>query len=221
MMQPKRIISVWAAFVLCVLLANCAAGQVYAQPLPAAAHAHRATLTRAAHSQWGLQAPIAALAAQVHQESGWNANAISPVGARGLTQFMPATATWWCGREQTSPAQCQPFNPTWALRSMVGYDKYLYDLAPAHYPPFDRLWVALRAYNGGMGHWLAEAKRTGAAQPTRQQVDAACGSARRARLHCLENLHYPERILLGLQPRYSSWNAQWLPTTIINRKQAL
>lgn len=169
------------------------------------AERYRRDLVRAAHSQWGLDAPVAAFAAQVHQESAWNPQAVSRVGARGLAQFMPATASWWCELNRLSPADCQPHNPTWALRSLVGYDKWLYDRTPERYGAFDRMWVALRGYNGGLGHWQQEARATGVQQPTRQQVDAACGQARRATLHCRENLDYPRRILQVLQPRYSSW----------------
>ncbi len=179
-------------------------GGAHAQVPPAAA-AHRATLTRAAHSQWGLDAPLPALAAQVHQESGWNAMATSPVGAQGLAQFMPATATWWCELNGMRPADCQPRNPAWALRALVGYDKWLYDRTPLRYSTRDRMWVALRAYNGGLGHWQAEARL--AHGSTREAVDAACGLARRAALHCSENLGYPARILGVLQPRYATWGA--------------
>lgn len=173
--------------------------------VPAAAQKHRALLVRTAHATWGLDAPIAVFAAQVHQESGWRPDAVSRVGARGLAQFMPATATWWCELIQVSQADCQPHNPAWALRALVGYDKYLFDRAPARYSERDRMWVALRSYNGGLGHWQREAAASGAVQPTREQVDAACGKARRAPLHCVENLGYPHRILNVLQPRYAGW----------------
>lgn len=173
--------------------------------VPAEAARYRAELTRAAHSQWGLNAPVAVLAAQVHQESSWHPQAISRVGARGLAQFMPGTTAWWCGRAGTRAADCLPHNPTWALRALVGYDKYLHDLAPAQYSARDRMWVALRGYNGGLGHWRAEAARTGLPSPTREQVDAACGKARRSAVHCPENLGYPRRIMQVLQPRYASW----------------
>lgn len=176
-----------------------------AQPIPAAAHAYRAELTRAAHSQWGLDAPIAALAAQVHQESGWRADAVSRVGAAGMAQFMPGTATWWCELNGLDAAQCQPTNPTWALRALVGYDKWLFERTPVRYSERDRLHVALRAYNGGLGHWQAEAKAAGLRTPSREQVDAACGQARRHPSHCPENLGYPARILGVLQPRYAPW----------------
>ena len=177
---------------------------VHAQ-VPAKAASYRAELTRAAHSQWGLDAPIAALAAQVHQESGWNPAAVSRVGAAGMAQFMPATATWWCQLNGLSPAQCQPTNATWALRSLAGYDKYLWDRTPARFDARDRMWVTLRGYNGGLGHWQLEARL--ASDNTRRAIDAACGRARRHVSHCAENLAYPQRILALLQPRYAAWGA--------------
>lgn len=191
----------WFVVALLMLVSNLftfAHAQVPSKAVP-----YRAALVRAAHSQWGLDAPVAALAAQVHQESAWNPNAVSRVGAAGMAQFMPATSKWWCEINGLTPAQCQPTNPTWALRSLVGYDKYLWDRVPARFNAHDRLWIALRGYNGGLGHWQAEARM--AQGNTREAVDAACGRARRHVSHCRENLGYPQRILHQLQPRYLSW----------------
>lgn len=180
-----------------------------AQLPPAASARYKLQLLRAAHGQWGLDAPIAALAAQVQQESGWNPQAVSRVGARGLAQFMPATARWWCERLGTPAADCLPHNPTWALRAMVGYDKWLFERAPAHLDRFDRYWLALRAYNGGEAHLRAEAAASGWRMPGRAQIDGACGKARRSPVHCPENLGYPRRILMELQPRYAGWGSVW------------
>ena len=194
-------------------------GPAHAQVPPEAAR-YRAELTRAAHSQWGLNAPVAVLAAQVHQESSWKSQAVSRVGARGLAQFMPGTSAWWCDRTGTRAADCLPNNPTWALRALVGYDKYLHGLTPARYSERDRMWVTLRGYNGGLGHWQAEARiaeaalrraetllqaQRGETEPSRAAIDAACGRARRHISHCAENLGYPHRIMNVLQPRYASW----------------
>ena len=187
--------------VACALLA-CAL-PVGAQ-VPQAAQQHRALLVRTAHAAWGLDAPVAVFAAQVHQESAWRADAVSHVGAQGLAQFMPSTTRWIAGLSPDLAAQ-QPFNVAWALRALVTYDRWLYDRTPARYTPHERMWVALRGYNGGLGHWQAEAAATGAVQPTLAQVDAACGSAKRAPVHCRENLGYPHRILVVLQPRYLQW----------------
>ena len=191
------------ALIVGLLYAGGFFNQAHAQ-VPTAALQHRALLTRTAHAVWGMDAPVAVFAAQIHQESGWRPDAVSPVGAAGLAQFMPATSAWIATVDPLLQAN-QPFNPAWAMRALVRYDLQLYQAAPTRYGPYDRMWVALRGYNGGQGHWQAEARTTGLREPTRAQVDAACGAARRARLHCAENLGYPQRILVVLQPRYAAW----------------
>ena len=193
-----------AAMLLGMFVAVAAHAQV-----PHESARYKLTLLREAHGQWGLGAPVPAFAAQVHQESGWRPDAVSRVGARGLAQFMPATARWWCERTRVAQADCLPHNPAWALRALVGYDKFLFDRAPVRMSDFDRLWLALRGYNGGEGHWQAEARSTGLREPTLADIDRACGTARRAPVHCKENLHYPRRILLELQPRYDTWGNVW------------
>jgi soluble lytic murein transglycosylase-like protein len=197
---------------LSVLLLLLAVGAAGASPTPPrAALKHRADLVRTAHQVWGLDAPVAAFAAQVHAESGWNPLAVSRVGARGMAQFMPTTATWWCQVNKLSPLECQPENPAWALRALVGYDRWLYErvVGPSEY---DRLWAALRAYNGGLGHWQKEAALAGVPPVKgRDSIDAACGRAKRSPVHCQENLRYPRRILITLQPRYAGWGREVTP----------
>ena len=78
--------------------------------VPQAAQQHRALLVRTAHAAWGLDAPVAVFAAQVHQESAWRPDAVSRVGAQGLAQFMPATSRWIAGIDPVLAAQ-QPFSP--------------------------------------------------------------------------------------------------------------
>lgn len=177
--------------------ATAAAGAI-----PQAALAYRSELIRTARAVWGMDAPVAAFGAQVHQESGWRADAVSGVGAAGLAQFMPATSKWISGL-YSDLKDNQPYNPGWALRALVLYDQWLFARTPTGYAEFDRMWVALRAYNGGLGHWQLEARN--AATPDRVAVDQACGTAKRARVHCTENLGYPQRILVTLQPRYLAW----------------
>lgn len=189
---------------LCLVLISCSA---QAQ-IPHAAQTYRAELVRAAHTHWGLDAPVAVFAAQVHQESGWRPDAVSRVGAQGLAQFMPGTAVWWCELHRMPAADCQPRNPRWALRALVGYDRWLWQRI-ALADDYDRMWVTLRAYNGGLGHWQAESRN--ASVRTRQAIDAACGTARRHANHCAENLGYPQRILQVLQPRYAAWGPGFAP----------
>ena len=191
------------ALVFAALIGFILAGSVAAQDVPRAALKHRASLTRIAHEVWGLDAPVAAFAAQLHQESGWNPQAVSQVGAKGMAQFMPATARWWCEINGLDAVACQPSNPAWAMRALVGYDRWLFERVHGA-SEFDRLWAALRAYNGGLGHWQKEAA---AALPKqdRASIDAACGKARRHVSFCPENLGYPRRILTLLQSRYLGW----------------
>lgn len=199
--QRHAKLAVWtfmlALFITWLVWPSSARAQV-----PQAANGYRAELTRTARAVWGLEAPVATFAAQIHQESGWRPGAVSHVGAAGLAQFMPGTSQWIAGVDPALKTN-QPFNPSWAMRALVTYDLYLFERTPKTYAHRDRMWVALRAYNGGLGHWQAEARN--ATGSDRVAVDAACGSARRHRSHCTENLGYPRRILVDLQPRYVAW----------------
>lgn len=100
--------------VLCALAAMLPA-MAQAQ-VPQDALRYRALLVRTAHAAWGLDAPVAVFAAQVHQESAWRPDAVSHVGAQGLAQFMPATTRWIASQSPELAAQ-EPYNPTWALRA--------------------------------------------------------------------------------------------------------
>ncbi|WP_338414752.1 transglycosylase SLT domain-containing protein [uncultured Sphaerotilus sp.] len=177
---------------------------------PLGARRWRYELMRAANTVWGLDAPVAVFAAQVEQESGWRPWAVSRVGAVGMGQFMPATASWWCRMHKMNAQQCQPRNPVWSLRALVGYDRWIWDQigripGAEEMDPYSRMWATLRSYNGGLGHWRAESRAAGSLD--RLAVDAACGRARRHRSHCRENLGYPQRIMVTLQPRYAGWGA--------------
>ncbi|WP_093804078.1 NlpC/P60 family protein [Streptomyces sp. Wb2n-11] len=66
----------------------------------------------------------ALIAAQIEAESGWNPNARSPVGAIGLSQFMPPTwATWGVDADKSGSAD--PLSPPDAIMSQARYDCWL------------------------------------------------------------------------------------------------
>ncbi len=81
---------------------------------------------------------------QIDQESGFNPNAESPAGARGIAQFMPGTASWVAGELGISEAQFwsdprqQIDGAGWLLRWLL--DRYDGDYAKA-----------LAGYNAGTG----------------------------------------------------------------------
>ena len=58
-------------------------------PIPRAALQYRSELIRSSRMVWGMDAPVAVFAAQIHTESWWRNSTVSSVGAQGLAQFMP------------------------------------------------------------------------------------------------------------------------------------
>jgi hypothetical protein len=79
----------------------------------------------------------AVLAGLIEQESRWDKNAVSPAGAQGLAQFMPATAREF-GVDVNDP-----------ISSIYGAAKYLRYLMDYFNGDLE---LALYAYNGGMGN---------------------------------------------------------------------
>lgn len=92
-----------------------------------------ASLFQNASTKYGVPATL--LAAVAHQESGYNAGATSPAGARGLMQLMPATAKG-LGVNPMDPAQAVD-GAARMLRSLIN--------------EFGRTDLALAAYNAGPG----------------------------------------------------------------------
>lgn len=188
----------WFLFIVLLVWVG-ALGPAEAQP--AEAQRYQLTLKREAQLVWGLDAPVATFAAQIHQESRWNPEARSPVGAQGLAQFMPATSHW-IGGLYASLGDRAPMNPTWAIRALVTYDKWLADRIKAD-NECERAAFMLSAYNGGLG-WVYKRQK-------RSQTPGLCLQAT-----CLinpgvhpasqrENQHYPEVILRRWEPLFEAW----------------
>jgi Transglycosylase SLT domain len=79
----------------------------------------------------------------IWQESRFDALAVSPKGAAGIAQFMPATASWH--------GLANPFDPIEALRHSAAYLRELLS-------QFGNLGLAAAAYNAGparVSAWLA------------------------------------------------------------------
>ena len=174
--------------------------------IPAQAEQYHRVLVRAAHAEWGLSAPIATFAAQVHQESRWRADARSPVGAQGLAQFMPTTSEWIAGLYPAALGANQPYNPGWALRALVAYDRYLYARNQA-ISECHRWGFVLAAYNGGQG-WVNRDRRLASASGADQLAwfdGVERFNAGRSISAFRENRNYPRLILLRYERLYSEW----------------
>lgn len=182
--------------------------QAHAAQPPAAAQQYRNAVIRNARLDWGLNAPIADFAAQLHQESGWNPRAVSPVGARGLAQFMPSTANW-ISQAVPDLAANQSFNPAWAIRALTSYDRWLWQRINAA-NSCERMAMALSGYNGGLG-WVQRDQKLAAQRGLDSQrwfSQVATVNAGRHDAAWRENRHYPQRILLELAPRYLTWGGR-------------
>lgn len=194
----------WVLLAILLIALFVASPDAKAETIPHAANAHRATLVRAAHSEFGINAPVATFAAQVHQESRWRSNAESPAGALGIAQFMPATAVWMQEIYPRTLANADPLNPGWALRAMVKYDAWLYQRVQAE-THCDRWAMALAAYNGGLG-WVYKDKRLALASGASELAwfdSVEKFNAGRSAANFAENRHYPRTILLKWEPLYS------------------
>ncbi len=195
--------------VLCALWVFGTVAKASEITIPRAAAQHKATLTRAAHAYWGLNAPVSVFAAQIHTESWWRNDTVSHVGAQGLAQFMPATAAWLptVMPETGKPA---PFNAAWSLRALCAYDRWLWDRTGA-WSDYERMAFTLSAYNGGHGWVLrdkAKARKLG--KDDRRWFDSVENvNSGRSRAAFTENRQYPRRILKERQQAYIE--AGWGP----------
>lgn len=195
----KALVAVW------LLWCGGFFSQANAAGPPTAALKYRSDVIRSARVDWGLNAPVADVAAQLHQESGWDPAARSPVGAEGLAQFMPSTADWIAGLMPHLAAR-EPYNPGWAIRALVSYDRWLWGRVAVP-DGCERMAMTLSAYNGGLG-WVNRDRRlarTRGLDDARWFGSVETVNAGRSAANWRENRHYPQRILHELAPRYLSW----------------
>lgn len=200
---------IWGAGLLLALLLFASMAHSAEVTIPRAAQQYRAELVRSAHATWGMNAPVAVFAAQVHTESWWKNDTVSSAGAQGLAQFMPSTARWLptVAPETGEPA---PFNPGWSLRALCTYDKWLWNRTDGA-NDFERMAFTLSAYNGGQG-WVNRDK----AKARKLGVDAGRWfghvenvNAGRSTAAFRENRNYPRLILQKRQ--YAYIRAGWGP----------
>lgn len=169
-----------------------------AQSIPAEAHQYKRDLIRAGRNVWGMEAPSATMAAQIHQESRWRAVASSPVGAVGIAQFMMPTARWIQGVYPVELAG-DVLSPDWGIRALVRYDRHLWERTSA-LDGCEQWAFTLASYNGGEG-WVRKRKRL--SDNPEVCLFATCTINPGIKpSNQVENEGYPRRILLTLEPIY-------------------
>lgn len=125
--------------------------------LPKNSYQYKALVIKEARQYWGPNANVALFAGQFHQESAWNNEAKSYVGAKGLGQFMPGTAVEVHNRYPDLKV-LPMYSPLWSVKALFLYDRQLYNAILPMRPngkihDCSRYAMMLSAYNGGLG-WL-------------------------------------------------------------------
>ncbi len=202
----RGLLLILAATLLAASVGPLCSSEARAWGYPPRAEHYRRELVRCAQYVFGLGAPIAVLAAQVHQESAWNPEARSAYAA-GLAQFTPDTARDMAKWYPEELGSAMATNPRWALLALCRYDQRLLGMFPNAATGADRWGLALASYNGGAGHILKERAlaRAQGLDPERWfgHVETVRGS--RALAFWRENRDYPQRILLRHQRLYRDW----------------
>lgn len=196
------------ASALTLALSGCPGHPVYAG-VPAACQPFQSVFVRTVRYVWGLEAPVAAIAGQMMQESGCKPHAVSHVGAMGLMQFMPQTAEW-IPEIDAELYGWDTFNPPQAIRAGARYDLYLYRRASWAEGECHRLGAALAAYNGGE-KWVQRDRKLAIEQGLNPRHYFGAGetvNAGRKASAKRENVDYPRRILFQRQHEFRAWGRE-------------
>jgi soluble lytic murein transglycosylase-like protein len=168
--------------------------------LPVIAFPHLPAVQRHAEFYFGVPAPVPVILAQITQESGFNADAISLAGAMGLMQLMPSTSKW--AAQTAGFGLSQPFDAEWNIRTGVWYDRFLYDRVRAPNSQCDRWLFTLAAYNGGEG-WTRKRQALSADPGSWEATGTINPGITPANQR--ENARYGPRIVYTIQPRYATF----------------
>lgn len=171
----------------------------------------RLLVEQAAADEWGVDASPARLAAQLHQESSWNPNARSAVGAEGLAQIMPATGKWLASQFPQVGAY-DPWDAAWSARAAAVYDHWLVQ-RNAGAGTCSSWAFAFSAYNGGEALLHKEqAIATSHGKDGKRWFGNTADYSARSVASWQQNRDYVRRILIVLEPAYI--HAGWSGTAV-------
>lgn len=120
--------------------------------------------------------------AQVKAESAFKAGAVSPVGAMGLSQIMPAT---FAEIGKRSGIAGSPFDPEVNLMAGAWYMNRQRAIFKAPKPDYERHNLAMASYNAGAGNIIKAQQLSGSNSKWQQVAD---------KLHLVTGRHSKETI---------------------------
>jgi soluble lytic murein transglycosylase-like protein len=174
--------------------------------VPIQAWEYQDQMSESAWNIFGPTAPVATLAAQIQQESGWKCSVVSWAGAQGCAQFMPGTAADMARRFPQFCAPADPFDPEWAFTCRDLYLRSLINEMRDRSMDECSNWAfGFKAYNGGLG-WVRRdyaVAITAGANASDWRVTNQYNAGRKASAW-KENTEYPIRIF-KLMYQYESW----------------
>ena len=167
---------------------------------------HDAAIRRAVAHHWPVEArPYwCRLKSQFVEESGLRAAAVSPVGARGIAQFMPRTWADAVRGARLDPS-ASPHDARAAIRGAAWYTAWLHSRWSEPRSEVCRLDLVAASYNSGLRHQVrAQRLARAAGRPgvcfsdLRRHLSAVTG-----RRHAAETCRYVDRVRArsrGLSP---------------------
>lgn len=145
--------------VLIILVSAVLARPLYAQPFSSKYDIHFRIATKRylpiPYEIWGHNI----LKAQAWQESRFNPKAISPVGARGIMQFMPGT--WKEVSQQMGFGMVSASNVKLSIYAGAYYMSRMRRTWKAKRSERDRYDLALASYNAGAGNLIKSQRKCG------------------------------------------------------------
>lgn len=128
--------------------------------------------------------------ALLYRESKFNPKAKSPVGARGIAQFMPNTWDEYTRKLGMPNADIE--DPVASIMVGAYYLDYLIDEWSRPRPQIDRICLAMASYNAGLGNILS-AQRAAGDPALYHEIVAALPEI--TGIHSRETINYVQRIL--------------------------
>ena len=189
------------------LLISCFLQNSYAKE-PLESLKYKRDLIRYSRVTWGMNAPIALFASQIHQESSWNYLAKSKY-ASGLSQFTWKTAEWIIDI-YPELKKANVYNPIWSIRAMLLYNQWL-NARISSADQCEQWAMVLSSYNGGL-NWLNKDKllsKTSGANPNIWWDNVELYSSR-ANWAMVENRNYPRKIIFQHQAIYENWGNKYI-----------